>query len=74
MESPLAILSAYKAPQGCLDNLYQSISPVNNFHFVFSCIEDKSFAPLPDRSFIQHRKDEYERFHEEIYEVQNGKE
>ncbi|WP_417836377.1 sulfatase-like hydrolase/transferase [Thalassospira tepidiphila] len=65
----LAILSAYKAPQRCLENLYASISPINNFPFVFSCLENTKFSPSPDRSFIQHRKDEYEKFHEEIYEI-----
>lgn len=66
----LAILNAYHLPQKCMDNLYPSISPVNNFPLVFACLEGKEFKPLPERHFIQHRKEKYEKYHEEIYEIE----
>jgi hypothetical protein len=67
--TPLAIFNAYKVPKRCAKGLYPSISPVNNFPLVFSCIENTPFQPLDDRSFIQYRKPNFEKFHEEIYEV-----
>lgn len=67
--TPLAIMNAYYVPEKCRAGLYDSISPINNFPFVFACIENKRFVPLPDRSFIQHRKPKFEKFHEEIYEI-----
>lgn len=67
--TPLAIMNAYHMPEKCRAELYDSISPINNFPLVFSCIENKPFVPLPDRSFIQHRKPKFEKFHEEIYEI-----
>ncbi|QQG35375.1 MAG: sulfatase-like hydrolase/transferase [Micavibrio aeruginosavorus] len=65
-----AIMNSYRAPVSCLQNLYSSISPVNNFPFVFSCIENTTFKPLPDRMFVIHDKPTYDKFHEEILEVQ----
>lgn len=64
-----AIMNSYRAPVSCLENLYSSISPVNNFPFIFSCIEGKPFKPLPDRMFVIHDKPAYDKFREEILEV-----
>jgi hypothetical protein len=47
-----SILNVLRLPSHCNDVLYPSISPVNTFRVVFSCIGFRRFDLLPDRSFF----------------------
>jgi hypothetical protein len=43
-----AILSAFRLPTSCRHRLYPSISPVNTFRLVFSCLTGDELKFLPD--------------------------
>lgn len=66
-----AIFSSFRVPDNCKKGLYATMSPVNNFPFIFSCLENAEFRPLPDRKFVIHGKKEYKMFPEELYEIEN---
>jgi hypothetical protein len=46
------ILSLTLLPRECQNMLYDSVSPVNTFRIVFSCIEGNEMALLPDVSYL----------------------
>ncbi len=46
------ILNAYHLPGECVDQLYDSISPVNSFRVVFNCVFNESLPLLDDETFI----------------------
>ncbi len=47
-----AILNAYRLPARCRRLLYDTISPVNSFRVVLSCIDGIDYPLLPDRHFL----------------------
>jgi hypothetical protein len=51
-EELFAILNAYRLPARCRRRLYDTISPVNSFRVVLSCIDDIDYPLLPDRHFL----------------------
>ncbi len=51
------ILNAYLVPDGCV--LYPTISPVNSFRALFSCLFGEQLAPLPDQSFFSTSRKPY---------------
>jgi hypothetical protein len=51
-EELFAILNAYRLPARCQRYLYDTISPVNSFRVVLSCIDDIDYPLLPDRHFL----------------------
>jgi hypothetical protein len=51
-EELFAILNAYRLPARCRRRLYDTISPVNSFRVVLSCIDDTDYPLLPDRHFL----------------------
>jgi hypothetical protein len=51
------ILNAYLVPEGC--QLYDSISPVNSFRVLFSCLFGEQLAPLPDESYFSTSRKPY---------------
>ena len=51
-EELFAILNAYRLPARCRRYLYDTISPVNSFRVVLSCIDDIDHPLLPDRHFL----------------------
>ena len=66
-----AILNVLKIPSHCNDVLYPSISPVNTFRVVFSCIGFRRFDLLPDRHFIRTIDKNNKFIPKEIYDIQN---
>ena len=53
-----ANLWAAKFPQNCNERFYPSISAVNTFRFVFSCILDQEIPLLEDKIYV-HKSGEY---------------
>jgi hypothetical protein len=53
-----ANLSAIRFPNNCGQQYYPSISSVNTFRMVFSCIEDTPLPLLPDRHFLIYEGDD----------------
>ena len=51
-EELFAILNGYRLPARCRRYLYDTISPVNSFRVVLSCIDDIDHPLLPDRHFL----------------------
>jgi hypothetical protein len=52
VEELFAILNAYRLPAKCQHRLYDTISPVNSFRVVLSCIDGVNYPLLPDRHFL----------------------
>ncbi|MFQ5922237.1 MAG: hypothetical protein ACE5M4_05285 [Anaerolineales bacterium] len=52
LEERTSILNAYYLPDGGIDALYPSISPVNSFRVVFSHYFDGDFPLLEDRTYF----------------------
>lgn len=48
-----AILNVTRFPTGCGEQFHPSVSAVNTFRMVFSCIEEESLSLLPDRHFVR---------------------
>jgi hypothetical protein len=48
-----AILNVMRFPPGCGQRFYDSISTINTFRLVFSCLENEPLPLLPDRHFDQ---------------------
>lgn len=55
------ILNAYHLPgEGCEDQFYESISPVNSFRVVLNCYFDAGLSLLRDRSYFSSYKQPYQ--------------
>jgi hypothetical protein len=67
-EELFAILNAYRLPARCRRLLYDTISPVNSFRVVLSCIDDIDHPLLPDRHFLMSGPEwKGHPFFEEVY-------
>lgn len=55
-EQLLAILNAMRLPVECKSKFYDSMSSVNTFRLVFSCLDRTPFEPIPDRHFLLHER------------------
>ena len=64
------ILNVLKLPSHCNDVLYPSISPVNTFRVVFSCIGFGHFDLLPDRNFARTIDKNNKHITRDIYDIQ----
>jgi hypothetical protein len=51
LKSRISILNAYHLPDGCAERLYPTITPVNSFRLVFSCVLGLDEDLLADRTF-----------------------
>ena len=51
LSAKVGILSAYYLPEGCRDDLYPTITPVNSFRVVLNCVTGSSYEMLPDISY-----------------------
>ena len=65
-----SILNVLKIPSHCNDVLYPSISPVNTFRVVFSCIGFRHFDLLPDRHFARTIDKNNKYVIKDIYDIQ----
>ena len=45
------ILNAYHLPDGCNDQIYDSITPVNSFRVIFNCYFDEDYELLDDSAY-----------------------
>ncbi len=52
MTDRYSILNAYYFPDGCSDQLYPTISPVNTFRLIFRCYFQGDYPPLEDIAFV----------------------
>jgi hypothetical protein len=67
-EELFAILNAYRLPARCRRRLYDTISPVNSFRVILSCIDDVDYPLLPDRHFLMSGPDwNGHPFFDEVY-------
>lgn len=66
LEERYAILNASRAPEPCAKWLYESISPVNTFRFVFACLSNTEPVFLPDVAYrVDHRTETVELIRED---------
>ena len=65
-----SVLNALRIPSHCNDVLYPSISPVNTFRVVFSCIGFRRFDLLPDRHFARTIDKNNKYVIKDIYDIQ----
>jgi hypothetical protein len=49
--SRASILNAFLFPESCVDNLYESISPVNSFRVLFNCIFKTHYSLLDENVY-----------------------
>lgn len=47
----MSILNAYYLPADCQERIYSTISPVNSFRVLFSCLSDITYPLLSDRTY-----------------------
>lgn len=59
LRSRYGILNAFRIPQSCGRYLYDSISSVNTFRLIFSCLSGAEPVFVPDRQFEQFEETEY---------------
>jgi hypothetical protein len=65
----LANLSAIRSPEICRSALYDSMSPVNNFRFVFSCIEKRPYKFIRDTKHYVIKEDTFAGVEELVFEI-----
>lgn len=57
LETKIAILNAIYFPDGCQEDLYPQLSPVNTFRILLNCYFDGDFELLEDRTYFTNHHD-----------------
>ena len=52
IEERFSILMAVRVPESCRRDLYPTLSPVNLYRVLFSCLAEVKPALLPDESYV----------------------